>query len=63
MISTAEVEQGIDSGEIGTIPSKNEEQLHNIKDTFSIFTTTTTTDDRWNKEEDTEFIATFIQQL
>jgi len=54
-ISTAEVEQEIYSREIGTTPSENEDQPHNIKDTSST-STTITTDDR---EEDAEFIATF----
>jgi len=57
-ISTAEVEQEIDSREIGTTPSENEDQPHNIKDT-SYTSTTITTYDRWNEEEDAEFIATF----
>jgi len=35
-ITTAEVEQEIDSKEIGTAPSENEGQPHNIKDTFFI---------------------------
>jgi len=56
--STVEVEQEIDSKEIGTTPSENEGQPHNIKHTTST-STTTTTDDRWNGEEDAEFIATF----
>ena len=58
-ISTAEE---IDPREIGTTPSENEDQPHNIKD-ISSTSTTITADDRWNKEEDAEFIATFISTI